>query len=184
MTERWKKIPGFPHYQASSRGRIRSIDRQTWQANPRTGEYTWFPKRGRVLKPGKTTNGYLYVMLSEKGVIKNRLVHILIARAFHGKCPKGQEVRHKDGVKTNTKPTNLEYGTHLQNGEDSRRLGLCKRGEDHHMTTLTIGQVQRIKRVHQPHHKKFGTKPLSKRYSVSCGTISQIVAGKRWAWVK
>jgi hypothetical protein len=181
--ERWKRIPGFPHYQASTLGRIRSIDRKTWQPNPRTGEYSWFPKRGRVLRPGKTVKGYPYVNLCEEGKITNKLVHILVARTFHGKCPEGQEVRHKDGVKVNVKPTNLEYGTPLQNGEDSRRLGLCKRGEDHHTAVLTTAQVRRIKRVHQSRHPKYGTTPLSKKYSVSKGTINQIVAGKRWAWL-
>lgn len=49
-------------------------------------------------------------------------VHRLVADAFMGPCAKGYEVNHKDGVKDNNRPENLEYVTHKENIEHALRL--------------------------------------------------------------
>lgn len=56
----------------------------------------------------------------------SRTVHSLVAAAFIGPCPQGQEVRHKDGTRTNNTADNLEYGTRTDNLRDAIRHGTWK----------------------------------------------------------
>ena len=117
--EQWKDIPGYVGlYQVSSYGRVRSLDRVV--KGPR-GE----PKqlRGRVLSQSCDNKGYRTVGLSLLGRVKTKRVHQLVASAFIGPAPDGQEVRHgPDGVSDNSVP-NLCYGTSQQNHLDRRRDG-------------------------------------------------------------
>jgi hypothetical protein len=87
-TEAWRDIPGFPGYQASSLGRVRS---------PR-----------KVLSQYRSNKGYFLVTIDGTGN-HNRAVHVLVARAFHGEPPEGSEVAHDDGDKDNNRPGNVLY---------------------------------------------------------------------------
>lgn len=107
--EQWRAIPGYEgRYEASTWGRIRSASR-------RQGS------RGGILSPGKGKAGYLSVNIYAGGNSKPRmmLVHRLIALAFLGPCPEGQQVRHRDGNPLNPVLTNLRYGTKAENTFDS-----------------------------------------------------------------
>jgi hypothetical protein len=56
-------------------------------------------------------------------------VHRLVALAFYGKCPEGWVVRHKNDIKTDNRPSNIAYGTQMENMDDSYLngcRGLCK----------------------------------------------------------
>ena len=99
-------IPGFPDYKATSDGDIVSFKGKT----PRT------------LRP--TSDGrYLQVTLRRDGKSFARRVHILVALAYHGPCPEGEEVRHGSGGKTDNRPENLSYGTHSANQLDQIEHG-------------------------------------------------------------
>ena len=78
----------------------------------------WSQRAGRLLKPGIASNGYPTVAL---GRGNTRTLHSLVADAFLGPRPPGKEVRHKDGVRTNPRLSNLEYGTRRENIYDSIR---------------------------------------------------------------
>jgi len=106
MNEVWKNIVGYEgKYQVSSFGQVRSIDRIDASGKKR---------KGRLLKPCKDKDGYLYVGLSDGGVTIRR-IHKLVAEAFIGSCPNGHQVNHKDENKTNNRIENLEYVTAKQN---------------------------------------------------------------------
>lgn len=98
MSERWKPVVGFPGYMISSEGRVYSHVSQ------------------RFLRPGIASNGYPTVAL---GRGNTRTVHSLVADAFIGPCPKGQEVRHRKNDRTNPRLENLRYGTRKENIEDA-----------------------------------------------------------------
>lgn len=53
----------------------------------------------------------------------SRCVHMLVAEAFLGPRPIGQEVRHKDDDRTNPRLDNLEYGTRQDNVNDMMGRG-------------------------------------------------------------
>ena len=111
MTEIWREIPGYLGYEASSEGRVRSVDRMD-TAGRRV--------KGRVLRPGVLQNGRLQVVLCGPHGKKQIKVHQAVALAFHGPCPDGMEVRHwPDRDVTNNRPENLIYGTKVENHQDS-----------------------------------------------------------------
>jgi len=110
MTEElWSDIPGYTlAYQISSLGRV------------------WSPGRygkGKFLKPGVASNGYPTVAL---GRGNTRTLHSLVANAFLGPTPDGQEVRHKSGDRLDPSLDNLEFGTRTENIFDSLRHNLWK----------------------------------------------------------
>ncbi len=116
--EYWLPIPDSGgHYEASSLGRVRSLDRTLpWGHTVRR-------QPGRVLKPGRDRNGYLCLCICHDGLRQTSNVHRLVARAFHGEAL-GREVNHKDGDKTNNRPENLEWCSRAQNVRHSIETGL------------------------------------------------------------
>lgn len=107
MIEEWRDIPGYSGYQASTEGRIRSVDRVIVLCNGRRR-----PHRGRVLVQWIKKSGHAQVAV---GLRKNRDVHVLVARTFHGACPIGHEVLHRNHAPADNRPTNLKYGTRSEN---------------------------------------------------------------------
>ena len=109
--EQWRNVPGFSGYQASTLGRVRSLKGRT----------------SRLLKGSLLKSGYYSVHLYNDDRRVHRPVHILVTTAFHGARPAGLEVRHLDGDSTNNRPTNLAWGTHVENNQDR-----VKHGTHHH----------------------------------------------------
>lgn len=120
MEEReiWKDIPGYEgEYQASTLGRIRSLDR--YISNYPSGQRF---QKSVVLKqrPSEKTRNRLTVDLPG---MKKTLVHKLIMMTFVGPRPKGLEVCHKDGDESNNRLDNLRYDTKSNNQIDIYRYG-------------------------------------------------------------
>jgi hypothetical protein len=99
--------------------------------NLETGEVKVFSNskhaKGRELSVNKSESGYLQVKMNNK----NYSIHSLVANFILGERPKDYVVNHKDGVKTNNKPSNLEYVTLAENTRHSVRHGMhiCNRPE-------------------------------------------------------
>lgn len=123
--EIWKPIPNHRFYEASSLGRIRSIDR-----NVMSGK-RMISLRGMVLAQatGKSPcNLYPRVVVTDNtGKHKTRTVHYLVCEAFHGPRPDGLEVLHRDDCKDNNKSDNLRWGTKAENATDAKANGSYRR---------------------------------------------------------
>jgi len=117
--ERWEPVRGWPHYEVSSLGRVRSIERTLLCNDGRTRTY-----RGKLVK-GQTDKkiGYIRVMLYDRSSFIGRTVHTLVADAFLPRRAKGQEVRHLDGNPGNNRVKNLAWGTRSENSLDKRAHG-------------------------------------------------------------
>lgn len=105
MQEVWKEIEGTNGmYQVSNLGNVKSFTRI---------------KKGGLLKPGRYSNGYLFVHFSKdtdkKGERHSYLIHRLVAQAFLPNPDGLPQVNHKDENKTNNRVDNLEWCTHLYN---------------------------------------------------------------------
>lgn len=83
---------------------------------------------GRILKPGHTKDGYLQVVLYDKGVKKTFRLHRLIWESYYGPIPNGYEINHLDENKTNchlsnlslvTRKENINWGTKIQRTANS-----------------------------------------------------------------
>lgn len=99
----WKVIQGHFNYSISDDGYVK---------NNRTG---------KILKPSKTSNGYLKVSLDGKRLN----VHRLVADAFLGH-EETLQVNHKDGNKENNNVCNLEWCTPSENTIHAQKIGLKK----------------------------------------------------------
>jgi len=106
--ESWRDIPGFPDYQASDLGRIRS---RKWGA--------WLVLRATA----HPNTGYLIVSPRVGGRCVARGVHRLIAAAFLGEAD-GRDVNHKNGNKHDNRLVNLEYLSRGENHRHAYRTGL------------------------------------------------------------
>ena len=101
-TEIWKDIPTYEdRYQASTRGRIRSI----------------IGGRVRILTLNTYTSSpyYKVQLLDKDGHRKWLRVHVLIFVTFNGPIPQGLVIDHIDGQKTNNALTNLRAVTNSEN---------------------------------------------------------------------
>ena len=82
-----KDAPGFPGYQVSDAGRVkRSIN-------------------GKILRPVRYSNGYCVVNLSGRRIG----VHRLVALAFVPNPDGLPQINHKNEIKTDNRPDNLEW---------------------------------------------------------------------------
>ena len=117
MNEIWRTIRGWEGlYQASSDGRIRSLDHLCVFAG-RWGETKRLFK-GNIVKQNVKKDGYRQVVLSKNGVYKTCKVHTLVADAFPEICGErlpGYEVSHLDENPANNKAENLRWVSHTAN---------------------------------------------------------------------
>jgi len=113
--EQWLPAPGIEgYYEVSDLGRVRSLHKHYY---------------GRILKPSySNSGGYPMYILTVNGERVPRYAHRLVAEAFIGPCPDGQEVRHKDDNVRNCTRGNLEYGTSGDNKRDQVRHGTHHEG--------------------------------------------------------
>ena len=173
MDEIWKDIPGYEgKYQASTLGRIRSLDRIVRSVCHYTGESFNRTIKGRVLRPGKhCKSGHLSVVLGhgEHG----SPVHQLVMQTFVGGPPEGMEVLHNNGDPTDNRLENLRYGTRTENILDVYRQGGKWRA-------LGIDDVEDIRFAI---FCGFPLSEIARQYGVSLSTISSIKRGRTYAWL-
>jgi hypothetical protein len=101
---------GTSGYDVSSDGQVRSSMRYRGSDTP------------RILRANPNSKGYLAVTLYA-GRPFIAFVHRLVAEAFLGPAPQGQEVRHLNGNRLDNRPENLAYGSSRENTLDTIRHG-------------------------------------------------------------
>jgi len=169
--ERWRDVVGYEGvYSVSSLGRVRR------DAGGRGA------RAGRILADSPHPQGYQQVSLWRENSGAHRLVHCLVAEAFIGLPPDGQEVNHCDGVKTHNWFGNLEYRTRQGNIEHACALGLMRVvGEDNPQAKITTATVLAVRAAHAI--GEGGYKALGARFHLPWGTVRNIVKRKTWASV-
>lgn len=125
MTEEWRSIPGFSgRYEVSNLGRVRSIAELRRYAHWRTGKEHFRQTETKVLAQQKQNCGYMLVQLFDGETRKASTAHRLVAIAFCSGFFEGANVNHRDGVKTNNVPSNLEWVTAKDNNLHAVDVGL------------------------------------------------------------
>lgn len=165
-SEIWKPVAGFEdRYAVSNMGRVRRL------------------KAGPGISAGKTTNGnhggrgYLVASLGTgKGRCLRKCVHVLVAETFLGPRPIGQEVNHKNAVKTDNRVENLEYTTHQGNMRHAFEHKLMPPPPPRSFVKLTETQVCEIRAA-----RDVTVTELARRFGVARGTIGFILSRKTWA---
>lgn len=195
--EIWRLVPGFPDYEVSDMGRIKSFRR----------------KKVRVLNPHRNNLGYSSVVLFRDGnPPKQMTVHRIVMLAFVGPCPERMEVCHSDANPRNNQLSNLRYDTHLANMrevtllgkkrvifdeqakaiKEDRQLGVSTKelAERYRISERTVRQYayptidrepiyKRAKSIREDARECVSYKALSKKYGLGMSHISMIVTGKR-----
>jgi NUMOD4 motif-containing protein/HNH endonuclease len=120
-TEQWRPVVGFPDYEVSDHGRVRSVDRiKLYTQRSKSGRaYTVERKHhGRLLRAGTMKSGHQIVIL---GRGNPRCVHALVLEAFVGLAPTGTECCHWDDDPANNRLSNLRWDTRASNLADYKR---------------------------------------------------------------
>lgn len=104
MKEIWKDVVGWGGlYKVSNLGRVKSIDRKSWNGK------IWYERKGKILKGCRDKDGYCIVSLRRKNEHKTFKVHRLVAEAFIPNPDGYPQVNHKDENKINNCIKNLEW---------------------------------------------------------------------------
>lgn len=115
--EIWKDIKKYEGlYQCSNLGRVRSLDR--WENG---GYGTTRLRKGKILKPLKSTNGYLRVCFLKDSKGQYYLIHRIVAETFIPNLDNLPCVNHKDEDKTNNCVDNLEWCSYQYNNNYGTR---------------------------------------------------------------
>ena len=169
-----KPIPGVSNkYAAGSDGRIYC--------------YSNSRRAARLPKPFRLADGpigadYPTVTLIIDGRRIPKTVHSMVCAAFHGPKPSPtHEVRHLNGDRLDSRPTELAWGTQAQNEADKRRHGRVAEGSRHGIAKLNEEAV-RILRVAIP-RGLWNPVDASVVFGVHPSVIRAAVAGKSWKHV-
>lgn len=166
MEEIWKSVPGWPGYEVSNLGRVRSYKK-------RKGLYWVIAKDPqRILRPCMSA-GYRAVYLSRGGSKEIHRIARLVLEAFVGPKPNGMEICHKDCVKTNDWLSNLRYDTRQGNLHDGVGPGVAGR--------LTNEEAVKVKQLAST---GYSDKQLAQRFDVSELSISRCRLGHSYAYTK
>lgn len=161
--EKWKAIPSFEGYEASSLGRIR-----------------W---RTRIKKPSTDSQGYQRVSFWTDRGSRKTSVHSLVAEAFLGPRPEGLVIRHINGDCADNRPENLVYGTQVENEADKKSHGKHVEGERHPASKLTDEMVAEIRRRHKAAPKEFNASATAREFGVTWAVIKCVIDRVTWKHV-
>lgn len=117
----WRDIPGFPDYQVSRFGQVRSIARYITTKRG-TRQYV----SGGILSTTSDSDGYLHVTVVNSGTPYVVSVHRIVALTWILNPDRKPTVNHKDGNKQNNNVTNLEWASQQEQIDHACRTGLKK----------------------------------------------------------
>jgi hypothetical protein len=178
QVETWLPVIGFEGlYEVSHHGQVRSLDHQVTQ-NSRWGLQSRI-QRGRLLRPKRCKGGYLQVCLYRAGVPCYRHIAHIVAEAFIGLRPAGQQVCHCNGVKTDNRACNLRYDTIKGNVADKVVRGTLLRGENHYNAKAS----EEVVRALRAQGKDRSWAQLAEQYGFSKGNVRSILTFKTWRHV-
>jgi len=148
MNEEWKPIDGFPGYEVSNLGRVKSVRR--------------LYRRSDTIMEGAIWNGYIKVSLTDKPYhFVQKYVHILVLEAFVGPKPEGAHAHHKNGKRNENSLDNLEW-LHRETHHKLHGLGyLSDETCDSIRSSYEAGGITQ--------------RELAKKYGVSQSTINYVL---------
>lgn len=178
MIESWRAIPGFPGYEVSDLGRVRSVR----------------GKCPRILRQRRAGNGYMNIAIRDAAG-RNRCwaIHVLVLTVFVGPRPEGMQACHfPDRDHANNALPNLRWDTRRANWNDMRVHGTAPTGVRHGMhgvrvlgtanpaARLTKAAVRRIRQLSERGWSQ-------RRIAADCGvhqtSVGRIVRRERWEHV-
>ncbi len=172
--EIWLPVVGYEGlYSISNLGRIRSEDRMV---RSKSGEYF---KKGIILSP--CGGSYLSVRMCDGSTKKTTCIHRMVAAAFIGKVPEGEEVMHLDGVTHNNNINNLRYGSRSCNFAFKVDDGTDNCGEKGTMSKLTTKEVVHMRWIWRITGDSYAK--IAKKFSVAPMTAFRAINKQCWGCI-
>jgi hypothetical protein len=165
--ETWKGVVGFPCYEVSDHGRVRSLKK--------------YRGIGNILKIEVTKAGYCRVTFQRRKKSTTQIrrsVHRIVFESFIGPIPEGMTVNHVDGRKSNNCVGNLELATPKRQIEHAYELGLRSywtHARGSMRSKLSDSDVMAIRR------SPARNAAIAKIYGMTRSNISLIRSGRTWA---
>jgi len=123
-----------------------------------------------------TTLGYLQIRNTIDGKRIYGCAHRLVWQYFFGDIPNGLTINHKNGVKGDNKPKNLEVATYSENRKHAFRIGLINQnGEKNPNAKISDKDVQKMRRLYST--GKYKQIELAARFGICFQAVSEIVRG-------
>jgi hypothetical protein len=148
-----------------------------------------------VSDQGRVRSGFRFLKFGVSGTMRyytvffhgrTHYVHQLVAEAFHGPRPEGQEVRHKNGKCRDNRADNLHWGTRQQNIMDAighgTHISLNAKGEGNPNARITDDIVREIWRLKR--ETKLTCRQIGSKFGLARDTVQGIWSGKRWSHVE
>lgn len=167
--EEWRDIPGYEGcYQASSFGRIRSLDRTITHID-HWGRTVARHKKGKILRLAKQSNGYLFIQLGRAS--SQTTIHALVALTYLGDRPHDHDIHHINDQKTDNRSVNLEYIP------ESDHMSMHLKGNTR-TAKITEDQAREIFRLYHEEHRT--ASQIAPLYDISTSSVLRIKRGEAW----
>jgi len=167
--ELWRPVAGFPGYEVSSMGRLRS-----WKPLRMGAE---LPIHPRELKLDGSTKYLAINLIGLRGERARRSVHRLVLEAFVGPCPRGLQACHNNGNARDNRASNLRWDTSKGNHADRAVHGTLTTGERNPNSKLNADIVREARAAGMTAYR------VSKRWGVSEPAARDMLLRKTWKWV-
>jgi hypothetical protein len=176
--EEWRTVVGFPDYDVSNLGRIRSRERQVLvDSNPARKPHLR-TVREKIMSPTPDTDGYLQVTLTKDRVAYVKPVHRMVARAFAGKPPEGKnQAMHLDDDIVNNVASNLAWGTTQENTKQRDTRNRQAKGARIGIAKLTDTKARMI---FDMRFSGLTQRDIGDLFGVDNVTVSLIMRGRIW----
>ena len=164
-----KSFYDFPDYDVTKSGRVISYRRNS---------------KGMELKASLNNRGYLCVTLYNNDGKTGFLVHRLVAEVFIRNPKKGEQINHKNGIKTDNRVSNLEWLTCKENIRHAYKTGIVDtskksfKGATNGNSKLTKKDVLQIRSLYK--NPNISTREISESYSISLNYVYNIVKKRNW----
>ncbi len=179
--EEWRAIPGLENYEASSLGRIRSLDRY----REFVGRWNVLQRRfypGRILAERLKANGWggFYASIYTDG---GRYVQVnrCVCAAFHGPAPSARhEAAHLNSDSLINREDNLSWATPKENCAHKVLHGTNPQGERNGCARLRDADIDPLFDRYISGDK---AADLGAELGVSAGAVKAVVARRTWLHV-
>lgn len=200
IKEEWKSVVGFPDYEVSNYGRIKSLIRFKERTCPHTNRKYLGKYGGKILEQGigwskrNPNNRYpmfLFVTLCMNNKKYSKTIHRMVLEAFIGPCPSNMEGCHNDGSPLNNRLENLRWDTKRNNHLDRNKhgtMGGFKKGENHPSKGYICGSQMNhsklneklVKYIREQEYYKGLYVALSNKFGISKSTITDVISRRTW----
>lgn len=165
--EEWRAVDGFPGYEVSDAGRVRSANRGV---------------NKRLLKGESDKDGYIKVTLYRDRKQKKIHVHRLVALHFvDGRTAERDFACHRNGKRIDNAAANIKWATQAENIADKIGHGTHQIGSKHGRASIDESVAAEVKRLFEEIPKYKGKlQEIAARTGASYQVVSGIVHKGAW----